>query len=63
MDPINSDFELYEEVPDAAPLNISGSDVEVVARHIVGAGRPGVVYAKVLKYWFDHFSSDSEHLW
>ena len=38
--PIKSTFEFYEEVPDAVPIDISGSYVDVVARHIGGAGIP-----------------------
>ena len=60
--PIKSTFELYEEVPDAVFLEMYGSYVEVVARHIRGAGGSGGADAKVLKDWCTRFSSGSEHL-
>ena len=63
MEHINSTFDFYEEVPYSAPLKISSSDVEVVARHIGGAGGPGGVDEKFLKDWCTRFSSDSEDLW
>ena len=34
VDPLNSTFELYEEVPDATPLDIYGLDAKLVERHI-----------------------------
>ena len=37
-DPINYTFELYEEVPDAVPLDISGSDEKLVVHHLGGVG-------------------------
>ena len=61
-DPINSTFEVYEEVSDAVLLEISGSDVEVVARHLGGAGGLVGEEKKVLKDWCTRFSSESEHL-
>ena len=50
VEPINSTFEFYEEIPDSAPLVISGSYVKVVVRRIRGAGGPGGADVKVLKY-------------
>ena len=49
MKPINSTFGFYEEVPDAAPLGISGSDIEAMERRIGGAGGPGGADANILK--------------
>ena len=63
MDPLKFIFEFYEEVPDAALLKISGSDVELLVRHIRGAGGLGVEYKKFLKDWCTHFHSKSEHIW
>ena len=62
MDPIKSTFELYEEVLDTVLLDISGSDVKILARHLGGAGGPVVAYAKVFKESSTRFSSESEHL-
>ena len=45
-----------------ATLEISGSNVKVVERHIRIYVRPGGSYLKFLKEWCNHFSSDSDHL-
>ena len=50
-DPVTSKFELYKEVPELVPLDITISYVEVMAWRIGGVGVPGRVYIKVLKYW------------
>ena len=61
-DPNNSTFEMYQEIPDAVPFDISGADVEVVARCINSSDIPGVADAKVLRNWCTRFSSESEHI-
>ena len=61
-DPVNSKFELYKEVPEVVPLDITISYVEVMAWRIGGVGVPGRVYIKVLKYWCIWLSVASEHL-
>ena len=63
MDPIKSAFEFYEEVSDAPPpLNIYGSDVEVVERRLGGFDGPGRSNEKLLKEWCTLFSSELEHI-
>ena len=51
MDPINSDFEFYEEVLDVPPLELF-SDFDMVLWHLGGSVRPVGADSKVLKYWF-----------
>ena len=53
VDPIKSTFELYEEVPYAVTLGISGSGVKVVAWHLRGADVKGGADEKVLEDWFN----------
>ena len=60
--PEKSNFEMYEDIPDKLPLEISGADVEVVERCIDGSGGPGGADTKVLRYWCNRSSSWSEHL-
>ena len=62
MDPINSDFELYEEVPYTVSLDILGSDFDIVERHLGGDCRPGGAGANFLKDLCTCLSSESEHL-
>ena len=57
MDTVNYSFELYEEVPDASPLNVSGSDVEIVARRLGGVSKRIGADENVLKDWCIHFYS------
>ena len=47
--PIKSTLELYEEVLNAVPLGIYGTDIKVVVCSLGGAGGPGGADAKVLK--------------
>ena len=56
-------YDFYKEVPDAPPLDIYGSYVEVVERRLGYAGILGGADMKVLKDWCTRFSSESEHLW
>ena len=58
MDPINYTFEFYEEVWDETPLEISGSDVEVVEENLGGSGGLGGADEKVLKDWHNYFYPD-----
>ena len=53
MDPINSDFEFYEEVLDVPPLELF-SDFDMVLWHLGGSVRPVGADSKVLKYWCPH---------
>ena len=53
-DPIKSTFEFSDVVPDAEPLEISASEVEVVARYLGGYVGPRGVDARLLKDWCNH---------
>ena len=45
-----------------SPLNISISDVEVVAWNLGGSGKQGVPYKNFLKDWCNRFYLELEHL-